>query len=104
MIIGTIEYDEFNLSEAISIVDKNPEYKKISLDFIIKEASKLIESDININLNLEDNGFDELDFVKLIMAIEKEYNIYIADCNVGIFDPYYFKFIERDIKINSLIS
>lgn len=46
---------------------------------ILKEQFDLGEDEYSISSSLEDLGLDSLDFVELLMAIEKEYGIYIPD-------------------------
>jgi acyl carrier protein len=66
---------------------KKFEYNPSQYDVLLSEKIKTIleelfdlgKDEYSINSSLEDLGLDSLDFVELLMAIEKECGIYIPD-------------------------
>ena len=64
------------------IKDLSELYKIIQPDFFIKFLKEMCY-DNTFGLTWYDLGMDELDFIEMIMEIEKEYDIVITDDMVG---------------------
>ena len=84
-----------------------PDIVKVTPDIMMEIAIEKIGYPLDISKTWDDNGFDDLDGVELIMELEKRLNIVIPDDVADSFitgskKPPVFKSYLRNEKLNQL--
>lgn len=89
------------------ILDLMPELERLTPDLINEISFSKYGINLNFNKTWQDNGYDDLDLVELLMAIENELNIPISDeIGEALFNgsekPPIFISVIRDRKLDQL--
>jgi acyl carrier protein len=89
------------------ILDLMPELERLTPELINEISFSKRGINLNFNKTWEDNGYDDLDLIELLMEIENELNIsfpdYIAEVLFnGSVKPPIFISVIRDRKLDQL--
>ena len=80
----------------------NKEQIKVKLTALIEEEYYINEIDINEEAELTDLGLDSLDIAKLIMKVEKEFDIEIPDDDAEKLETFGSVLNYVDKKVNKV--
>jgi acyl carrier protein len=61
------------------MIKRCPDIVKVTPDIMMEIAKEKFNIEIDFNKDWQDNGFDDLDSVEVIMELEKRLNIVITD-------------------------
>ena len=61
------------------MIKRCPDIVKVTPDIMMEIAKEKFDIEIDFNKDWQDNGFDDLDAVEMIMELEKRLNIVITD-------------------------